>query len=129
MYQGKDNTLFISTMASKATTMQDKKALLKMLHKASPKLRRALLADLPPEIVQLLSECALNILKGTITLSQHNKDKLKRYRKSLHALSKKNTSVAKKKKIIQTGGFLPAILGGVLPALIPAITEIVKAVS
>jgi len=116
-------------MASKATTMDDKKALLKMLHKASPKLRKALLADLPPEIVQLLSECALNILKGTITLSKYHKDKLKKYRKSLHTLSKKKTSLAKKKKIIQKGGFLPAILGGVLPALIPAITEIVKAIN
>ena len=107
--------------------MEDKKALLKMLYKASPKLRRALLADLPPEIVQLLSECALNILKGTITLSNKHKEKLRRYRKSLHILSKKTTPVAKKKKIIQTGGFLPAILGGVLPALLPAIVEITKA--
>jgi len=116
-------------MAGKATTMENKKTLLKMLHKASPKLRKALLADLPPEIVQLLSECALNILRGTITLSKYHKDRLKRYIRGLHTLSKKNTSIAKKKKIIQTGGFLPAILGGVLPALIPAITEIVKAVS
>lgn len=114
-------------MASKVTTMEDKKTLLKMLHKASPKLRRALLSDLPPELVQLLSECALNILKGTITLSKKHKDKLYRHRKSLHTLSKKSTPVAKKKKIIQKGGFLPAVLGGVLPALIPAITEITKA--
>ena len=116
-------------MAGKVTTMEDKKTLLTMLHKASPKLRRALLADLPPEIVQLLSECALNILKGTITLSKKHKDKLYRYRKNLHTLSKKTTPVSTKKKIIQTGGFLPAILGGVLPALIPAIAEITKALT
>ena len=51
---------------------------------------------------------------------------LRRYRKSLHTLSKKSTPIAKKKKIIQSGGFLPAVLAGVLPALLPAILEISK---
>lgn len=90
-----------------------------MLHKASPKLRKALLADLPPEIVRLLSECALNILKGVITLKKKHKDKLRRHRKKLHLLANKKTSVKKKKEIIQTGGFLPGLLATLIPSLLP----------
>lgn len=117
-------------MTPKATTMEEKKALLKMLHKASPKLRKALLADLPPEIIHILSECALNILKGNVTLSKTHKEKLRRHRKDLRALSKSRTAVKKKKEIIQKGGFLPSILAGILPALLPPLVgEVGKLIS
>ena len=113
-------------MAPKATTMDDKKALLQMLHKASPKLRKALLADLPPEVVRLLSECALNILKGTVTLKKRQKDRLRRHRDKLRALAKNSTPLKKKKAIIQTGGFLPGLLASIVPALLPPLVQTIS---
>ena len=110
-------------MTPNATTIDDKKALLRMLHKASPKLRKALLADLPPEIIRLLSECALNILKGTVTLKKRQKERLRRHRDKLRALAKNSTSLKKKKEIIQTGGFLPGLLAGIVPALLPPLLQ------
>ena len=107
----------------KATTMEDKRSLLKILHKASPKLKKALLADLPSEIVQLLSECALNILKGTVILKKGQKARLRRHRKNLHDLAKTKTPLKKKKEIIQKGGFLPSLLAGILPGLIPTVVQ------
>ena len=116
-------------MATNATTMEDKKVLLRMLYKASPKLRKALLADLPPEVVRLLSECALNILKGSVVLKKKHKDNLRRRRKNLHILAKKSTSTKKKKEIIQKGGFLPGLLAGLIPALLPAVGQIVQSLA
>ena len=117
---------------ARATTMEDKKLLLRMLYKATPKLRRALLADLPTEIVHLLSECALNILKGTVTLKKAHKEKLRKHRDNLHKLAKPKTSLKKKKEIIQTGGFLPGLLAGIVPSLLPIaaplVGEIVKSI-
>ena len=75
-----------------------------MLHKGSPKLRKALLTD--PDIIQLLSTCALNVLKGNLTIKNNHKEKLRRHRKSLHTLSKKTTPLSKKRKLLQTGGRL-----------------------
>ena len=107
--------------------MDDKKILLRMLYKASPKLRRALLADLPPEVIRLLSECALNILKGTVTLKNKHKAKLRRHRKNLRILAQKRAPVATKKRVVQTGGFLPALLGALAPMFLgPVVGPIVK---
>ena len=104
-----------------AKGMEDKKLLLRMLHKASPKLRRALLVDLPSEIISLLSECALNILKGTVTLKRKQKERLRRHRKTLRILAQ-DTSIAKKKKALQTGGELKGI-ENIIP-LLPIINSI-----
>lgn len=101
-----------------ARTMEDKKVLLKMLHKASPKLKRALLADLPPELVHLLSECALNILKGVVVLKPKQKATLQKHKEQIRDLAQPKTTVKKKKEIIQKGGLLGAVLGAVLPALL-----------
>ena len=104
-----------------STELEDKKVMLKMLYKASPKLRKAILADLPSDVVRLLSECALNVLKGPVVLTPRHKKKLHRHRKNLRDLAKGNTAVKKKKEIIQTGGFLPALLTGVIASLLPQI--------
>ena len=103
--------------------MEDKRVLLRMLYKASPKLRKALLADMPPELVRLLSECALNILKGTVVLKKAQKERLRRHRKNLRTLAKQSTSLRKKKEIIQKGGFLPGLLAGIIPALLPTVVK------
>lgn len=87
---------------------------LKLLHKASPKLRKALLTD--PDIIQLLSRCALNILKGSITINNDHKEKLRPHRKKLHILSKKTTPISKKKIILQRGG-------GLFDKLVEAVVE------
>ena len=78
---------------------------------------------MPVELVKLLSECALNILKGTVVLKKAQKERLRRHRKNLRALAKTSTSLKKKKEIIQKGGFLPGLLAGIIPTLLPAVVQ------
>ena len=103
-------------MAPKAKTMMDQRELLRILHKTTPTLRRKLLATFPKEMIQLLSECALNILKGTVVLKMGQKEKLRPYSSKLHKLANKRLSRTKKAEVVQKGGFLAALLGPVLEA-------------
>ena len=90
---------------------------LKLLHRAKPAYRKTLLQEAKPEVIKILSDCALNILKGKLLLTQQEKRKLQPHKKKLRRLANKRTSVKAKKKILQQGGFLPAFLIPILAAV------------
>ena len=66
------------------------------------------------QFIDCVSECAKNVLKGNVPLTNAQMSKLRPRRQDLGALSVKKTSLTKKRKIIQEGGFLSALLA---PAL------------
>ena len=90
---------------------------MKLLHRAKPAYRKTLLQEAKPEVIKILSDCALNILKGKLLLTQQEKRKLQPHKKKLRTLANKRTSVKAKKKILQQGGFLPAFLIPILAAV------------
>jgi len=67
-----------------------------------------------------VSECAKNVIKGNVPLTARQKEKLRRSRKDLRALSVKKTALRRKRRILQKGGFLGALLPllGVLSSLL-----------
>ena len=85
--------------------------LLKVLVDATPKLKKAIIKHAPPDLVTAISEIVLNLIKGVIKLTAHQKKRLSRYKKELHGLAKKKVSLGKKRKIlVQKGGGLISIL-------------------
>ena len=85
------------------------------------KLRKNLLKKLPNTAHKAISECALNVLKGNIPLSTHQKKCLKKHKTILRKIGDKKTTLFKKKKlIIQQGGFLNILIPAVA-ALLPSI--------
>ena len=89
-----------------------------MLHRASPKLRKALLTkSCSSEFLYCLSECAKNVLNGNVELSSGQKKQLVRRKRLLRKLVLKKTSLKTRKKIAQTGGFLGALLGPIIKVL------------
>jgi len=64
-----------------------------------------------------VSECAKNVIKGNVPLGSRQMTNLRRRRHDLRALSKTNTSLKTKRKILQKGGFLSALLPPVLSLL------------
>ncbi len=103
--------------------IRDHRVFLEMLSKSNPKYRKSLISGAPPEIMKLLSECALNILKGTITLTSDEKSKLRKHKKGLREMATSKVSNRVKKKIVQKGGMLQALLKPVLKATLPLVVN------
>jgi hypothetical protein len=98
--------------------MKQYAALLRQLHKVSESKRKSLLKhSCDKSFINCLSECAKNILKGNVPLSSSQKLNLRRRKQSLRKLSLKKTPLHRKKHIIQTGGFLGALLGPIISIL------------
>ena len=93
------------------------------LAKSHPHVCHAILRGADKDLLHCLSECALNILKGNVSLKPSDKARLTKYRQKLRKVADKKVSLKQKHKIVQTGGFAPAILA---PLLAPLIVSLAK---
>jgi hypothetical protein len=97
---------------------------IKRIVKTTPKQRAHILKKGPPELLDAISEGALNILKGNVPLSKQKFQQLQRYKNNVKQLATKRTSRRKKRAIIlQRGGFM----GVLASVLIPTIAALVAA--
>lgn len=62
------------------------------------------------DFIKSLVECAMNILKGNVPLKSPHYKRLKKYHKHLRELTKVSTSQKRRRDILQTGGFIGALL-------------------
>ena len=91
---------------------------LQVLKSVDSKLRKAIIANCKSELLKTLSEWSLNLLRGNVKLTQCQKRKLRKHRVFLRKLADSHVSLsAKKKSIVQRGGFLLPLLGAVLPTI------------
>ena len=81
-------------------------AALRVLSEAHRKKQTALKRELAnnTRVRQLVSDCCHNFLRGNLRVK--NPKRFKPHAKAIRALAAKNTSVAKKKQLIQKGGTL-----------------------
>lgn len=88
----------------------------------TPRQRNKLIDSAPPHVIGTLSDCAHNVLRGNVKISKNQLSKLKRHKTELRHLSKRRgVSINKRRKILQKGGLLPALIGpllSILPALV-----------
>jgi len=90
---------------------------LKRIAKLGDKAKRDCVRKCDKEFLDCISECAKNVVKGNVPLTNRQKTRLRRSRNELRALSVKKTSLRKKRRILQKGGFLTALLPPVLGIL------------
>jgi len=90
---------------------------LKRINKLGDKAKRDYVRKCDKEFLDCISECAKNVIKGNVALTDRQKTRLRRSRNDLRALSVKKTSLRKKRHILQKGGFLGALLPPVLGVL------------
>ena len=69
------------------------------------------------EFLNCVSECAENVIKGNVPLSPKQFHRLCRQKNDIRALALKRTSAKKKRRILQEGGFLSALLPPVFGVL------------
>ena len=91
---------------------------IKLLSVATPRARQQLIANGDRELIDCVSECCVNILKGNVPLNEQEKTKLCKHKSNLRKVALKKVSFKEKKRIIQTGGFpIGAILAPVASIL------------
>lgn len=100
-------------------------SLLQVLAKSHPHVCQAILRGADKDLLQCLSECALNILNGNVKLKPTDKARLTKYKQKLRKIANKKVSLNQKHKIVQSGGFVPALLA---PLLAPIIAPLAKTV-
>ncbi len=89
--------------------------LLKVLHGASPKLRKAILKTADNDAVRCLCDCTHNLLTGNLKFSPQQKRNLVRLKRPLRQLVTKSLPLSSKRKLlVQHGGLVGAILTPIL---------------
>ena len=92
-------------------------ALLRYLSKAKPSTCKSIIKTCDKELINVLCECALNVLNGNVRLNPTQRKRLVRYKNGLRAITVKKTALQKKKDLLQKGGFLQALLSPILGIL------------
>jgi hypothetical protein len=94
------------------------------LQKTKPCIRRHLITKADRSLVDCLCECAENIIRGNFPLTKLQKEKLKRNKAGLRALTKKSVSLKKKKAILQKCGFLGSLLAPIASVVAPLLSTL-----
>jgi hypothetical protein len=90
---------------------------LRRIHRLGDNAKRQLIKNCDRQLIECFCECSKNILKGNVPLKPAQLRKSRREKQSLRALALKKTSLKKKRKILQKGGFLGALLTPALSIL------------
>jgi hypothetical protein len=90
---------------------------LKRISRLGEKAKKKIIKDCDRKLIECFCECSKNILKGNVPLKGRQLKRLRREKNNLRALALKKTSLKRKRKILQKGGFIGAILPPVLTVL------------
>ena len=85
-----------------------------------PVSQRCLIERAPDTVIKSISDAALNVAAGDVALSRSQKAQLRRYKRLIQMLIKRNVAISRKRQALkQRGGFaiLPILLSAVLSAL------------
>ena len=104
-----------------STCLKKDAQMLGVLAHATPQMCKTIIGAADCELMTCLCECAQNILNGNVPLTKRHLKHLQRYRSDVHTLVKKRAPKHKKKKILQKGGFLSALLA---PIAVEVLTKI-----
>ena len=93
------------------------------LYRTTARQRKAILQSASEDLILTFCEIALNILRGNIPLTTKQFQKLKRQKAKIKLFANKKYSLKRKRKAIQTGGFLFPLLSVALPVLTSLFTS------
>jgi hypothetical protein len=72
--------------------------------------RNSIIEEGGPDLVHCICDCVYNVLNGNIPISEQDKKRLSRHKDTLRELVKKKTSNKERKRLVQSGGFLGALI-------------------
>jgi len=92
-------------------------AALKLFKKMSTKDKNKYLQSCNKEFIHGVCECVRSLLKGHIPLNTSQLKCLTRHKQKLRKLALKSTTLSKRKKILQKGGFLGTLISPLVTGL------------
>ena len=98
-------------------------SVIKPINKMTPKKRKQFIACCNRETLNCLCECAKNILRGNIKLSRSQLSKLKKHKSAIRNITLKKTPLYTKRKLLQRGGFISALIGPAISLLTSLFTR------
>ena len=91
------------------------------LKRLGPTKRKIFVKTCSRDCIIKVCECIKNVLNSNLQIKPSHLKKLNRHKQTLRTLALKSTSLSKRKRLLQKGGFLAALL----PAIIPAIAGVI----
>lgn len=93
--------------------------ILRLLKNPNKKIRNSILKSCDDDVIKTLVEIAINTLNGNNKISKKNLKFLKKHKNVIRCLiSTKSSLKAKRRILLQRGGFLPVLIGTVLSGII-----------
>ena len=90
------------------------------LKKLGPSGRKKYFKTCSKDCIVKICECVKNLLNSKLKIQPAHLNKLNRHKHTLRSLVLKKTSLTKRKRLLQKGGFIAALL----PAIIPAVASL-----
>ena len=90
---------------------------LKQLGRMTAKDKKKFFKSCNKDFIHGICECVKNLLKGRVPLKPNHLRCLARRRKTLRELALKSTSLARRKQILQKGGFIGALIQPLIAGL------------
>jgi hypothetical protein len=97
---------------------------LQTLADASPAVRRRIISQAPNDLLLALVDAARRLLKGDVSLTPTQLGAVRRHKKNFRKVIAPRTTARQLRKVYQTGGFLPALLGPILKVGLPLLNGI-----
>ena len=106
---------------SSARRLQKYAAVLDALRRASQRVRMSVLSSAKKEFVQALVDCARLLIRNKWRLTENQKRQLRRRTDAIYDLVNPRTSLARRRVLLQSGGFIGALLGPALRLIGPVV--------
>ena len=110
--------------------MKENICVMAALHKAPSHIRKIGIDNASPELIKAFTEIARNLAAGNVRVSPHSQMALRRHGKKLDQMISGKTSIIRKKRLLQEGGFLGALvkplMGVIGPLVKPLVGSLVK---
>lgn len=107
----------------KSTRARHLLSVLKPVYKLRRNKQKQFIESCDNSTLHCICECAKNVLKGNVRLTPSQLNNLKKHKNAIRQLSLKNTSLKKKRHLLQRGGFLSALIGPAIGLLTSLFTR------
>ena len=88
--------------------------LLLHLNKCNTKFHRKIIRIADRNLIHLFTEILFNIDRGNIPLNSSQLKTVKKFNKAAKLILKRSTSIESKKRLLQKGGFIPALIAPII---------------